>query len=139
MKRLLTVDNALLLVVFAVTVPRAGWVISQDDASFLRAVGYIAAIALDLATWRFAYVWAQSRGKTKRRLYMAAFLAFAFYAWFWQVAYLWGRVAGIEAGIKSVVWPLVIVFLALHSGLVDEAEARRSDAQTRERTSRWFP
>ena len=85
--RWFTLDNLLILAVFAVTVPRAGYAISRDDDPSLWFIGYMAAIVLDLATWRFAYVFQGARGKNKKRLYLVAFLTFAAFAWFWQTIY----------------------------------------------------
>lgn len=125
MRHWLTIDNLLILAVFAVTVPRAGYAISRDDDPSLWFIGYMAAVVLDLATWRFAYVFQVSRGKNKKRLYLVAFLTFAAFALFWQTIYLMERLSLWESVIKSAVWPLSVIFLAVHHGMSDMSDERR--------------
>ena len=121
---ILTIDNMLIALVLLVTVARGGYVISAWDQPGLWAIGYLAALAVDMLILRFAFSWRRSSWRSWPWTFRLVVLSvFAIWSGGVQAVYMSKMAATwYEAVLLSFIWPVAICALS-----VNEAMTRRYD------------
>jgi len=124
-KRLLDIDQLLIFFLLIVTINQMGYYLASFAPPGFGFVGYLQAIAVDLAIWRSAWWYRRYRGKKQRRWALVGVVSFAlvsaaynfgFYTLQRPAMSLWQR------SLMAAVLPAGVALLSYLKGQKDESK-----------------
>ena len=138
-RRLADIDQLLIFFLLAVTVSQMGYYLATFHPPYLGFIGYLQAVAVDLAIWRSAWWYRRYTGKKQRRWALVGVAAFALVsAWYNFGFYTLQRptMALWQRSLMAAVLPAGVALLSYLKGQKDESKFGVKEPETKARDAR---
>ena len=136
-RRLLDVDQLLIFFLLAVTIHQMGYYLASFAPSGWGWIGYVQAIAIDLAIWRSAWWYRRYRGRKQRRWALAGVVVFSLVSGCYNFGYYTLQAPAMPAPLRAgmaAVLPLGVALLSYLYGQKESSQFATSEpSASRER------
>ena len=137
-KRLSDIDQWLIFFLLAVTISQMGYYLATFHPPYLGFIGYLQAVAVDLAIWRSAWWYRRYTGKKQRRWALVGVGVFALVsAWYNFGFYTLQRPAMhvAQRSLMAAVLPAGVALLSYLKGQKDESKFGTRESATKPATA----
>jgi len=130
LRRLLDVDQLLIFFLLAVTINQMGYFLASFAPPGWGWIGYVQAVAIDLAIWRSAWWYRRYTGRKQRRWALVGVVGFSLVSGCYNFGYYTLRAPAMAAPLRAgmaAVLPLGVALLSYLYGQKDASKFAVSD------------
>lgn len=118
------VDTALVFFLLAVTVAQMGAYLASYAVGWMKALGYLQAIAIDAAIWRSAWWYRRDRSAKRRRVSLFGVVAFSLVSAWYNFGYYTLRAPSLPVWHRALMAAVLPAGVALLSYLAAQHETQ---------------